>query len=158
MRCCLFPLKPIQSSLSFHILLSCLAVQHERGPRNSTIRRQMALLLKESSDLITAYHHQQHYRQHHPMPSNFHHPLDLRRPIIETPSVQIGVPPIVATPPTVDTQESAARILFNAINWTKTVPAFVSLSTHDQVNRKKFDVVNLFSICLSLSLVFSCRS
>ena len=107
-----------------------LAVQHERGPRNSTIRRQMALLLKESSDLITAYHHQ-HYR-HHPMPSNFHHPLDLRRPMIE-PTGPISAP-IVAPPPSVDTQESAARILFNAINWTKTVPAFVSLSTHDQVN------------------------
>lgn len=133
MRCCLVPLKPIQSTLLFSLFILALfvylAVQHERGPRNSTIRRQMALLLKESSDLITAYHHQ-HYR-HHPMPSNFHHPLDLRRTIVETP-VQIGVTP-VTTPPTVDTQESAARILFNAINWTKTVPAFVSLSTHDQV-------------------------
>ena len=27
------------------------AVQHERGPRNSTIRRQMAMYLKETSEL-----------------------------------------------------------------------------------------------------------
>jgi len=34
------------------------AVQHERGPRNSTIRKQMALLLKESQDFLHAYHYQ----------------------------------------------------------------------------------------------------
>ena len=37
------------------------AVQHERGPRNSTIRKQMAMLLKESTDLLTTYHFQ-HYQ------------------------------------------------------------------------------------------------
>ncbi len=99
----------------------------------------MALLLKESSDLISAYHHQHHFRQqhHHPMPATFHHslasppthsplihptpkyPLDLRTSIIEQPF---------------DAHESAARILFSAINWAKTVPAFVSLSNHDQLS------------------------
>lgn len=98
----------------------------------------MALLLKESSDLISAYHHQQHhhqhFRHHHPMPATFHHslsspptplihptpkyPLDLRTSIVEQPF---------------DAHESAARILFSAINWAKTVPAFVGLSNHDQV-------------------------
>nr|ASL70518.1 nuclear receptor [Brachionus rotundiformis] len=29
------------------------AVQHERGPRNSTIRRQMAILMKESNDILS---------------------------------------------------------------------------------------------------------
>lgn len=38
------------------IILFSQAVQHERGPRNSTIRKQMALLLKESTDLLTTYH------------------------------------------------------------------------------------------------------
>lgn len=32
------------------IFVVFLAVQHERGPRNSTIRRQMALYLKEAAD------------------------------------------------------------------------------------------------------------
>jgi len=30
------------------------AVQHERGPRNSTIRRQMALLMKESNEILSS--------------------------------------------------------------------------------------------------------
>jgi hypothetical protein len=106
----------------------------------------MALLLKESSDLISAYHHQQHFRHHHPMPPTFHHslsspthpslmhptpkyPLDLRTSIIEQQHQQQQQQPF-------DAHESAARILFSAINWAKTVPAFVSLSNHDQVNRK----------------------
>jgi hypothetical protein len=76
------------------------AVQHERGPRNSTIRKQMALLLKESNDLIHAYH----VHRYQPMSHSV-----------------------------VDHHETAARILFNAVNWTKTVPAFQSLSNHDQV-------------------------
>lgn len=35
----------------FNILI---AVQHERGPRNSTIRRQVAMYLRETSELATA--------------------------------------------------------------------------------------------------------
>lgn len=36
--------------------VACLitAVQHERGPRNSTIRRQVAMYLRESSELASA--------------------------------------------------------------------------------------------------------
>jgi len=79
------------------------AVQHERGPRNSTIRKQMALLLKESNDLLNAYH--------------FHQYQTIEK-------VDYSFP---------DHHESAAKILFNAINWTKTIPAFISLSNHDQV-------------------------
>ncbi len=126
-------------------------MQHERGPRNSTIRRQMALLLKESSDLISAYHHQHHFRHHHhPIPATFHHslssppnpslihptpkyPLDLRTSIIEQPF---------------DTHESAARILFSAINWDKTVPAFVSLSNHDQVSLLNVRLNKIFIIII----------
>lgn len=46
------------SNFSFRNLWWWLAVQHERGPRNSTIRKQMALLLKESQDFLHAYHYQ----------------------------------------------------------------------------------------------------
>ena len=56
----------------------------------------------------------------HPTPK---YPLDLRTSMIE---------------PSYDAHESAARILFSAINWAKTVPAFVSLSNHDQVKREKY--------------------
>ena len=33
-----------------YIIFPIAAVQHERGPRNSTIRRQMALYIKEAAD------------------------------------------------------------------------------------------------------------
>jgi hypothetical protein len=56
----------------------------------------MALLLKESNELMNAYYYQMKY-------------------------------------PSIDHHESAAKILFNAVNWTKTVPAFTALSNHDQV-------------------------
>ena len=112
----------------------------------------MALLLKESSDLISAYHHQQHFRHHHhhPIPATFHHslssptaplihptpkyPLDLRTSIVEQPF---------------DAHESAARILFSAINWAKTVPAFVGLSNHDQV--KIFFFIQFDRSCFHLA-------
>ena len=45
-----------KAKITFYFFFSIIAVQHERGPRNSTIRKQMALLLKESNDLINAYH------------------------------------------------------------------------------------------------------
>ncbi|CAF5198930.1 unnamed protein product, partial [Rotaria magnacalcarata] len=129
------------------------AVQHERGPRNSTIRRQMALLLKESSDLISAYHQQHsfHHRPHpHPIPATFHHPLSSSSSSSSTNGIDYSnmstnssiIHPTPKYPLDLrtsviehqfDAHESAARILFNAINWAKTVPAFVSLSNHDQV-------------------------
>ncbi|CAF2549586.1 unnamed protein product [Rotaria sp. Silwood2] len=84
------------------------AVQHERGPRNSTIKKQMALLIKESNDLINAYNF------HRYQSMSFHHQSIPKYPII-------------------DHHELAAKILFNAINWTKTVPAFISLSNRDQL-------------------------
>ncbi|CAF1352585.1 unnamed protein product [Adineta steineri] len=129
------------------------AVQHERGPRNSTIRRQMALLLKESSDLISAYHQQHHFhhQRHHPMPPSFHHPLSSSSSSSSTNGIDYNNVPINSslmhptpkypldlrtsiTEHPFDAHESAARILFSAINWAKTVPAFVSLSNHDQLS------------------------
>ncbi|CAF0829653.1 unnamed protein product [Didymodactylos carnosus] len=130
------------------------AVQHERGPRNSTIRRQMALLLKESSDLINAYHTAPFLRT-----NGIAAHVNMNLPI--TPSTSMTVTtasssnrtsissPITAVSPTVvhptpkhpfdlrinyhDTHETAARILFNAVNWAKAVPAFFGLSIRDQV-------------------------
>jgi hypothetical protein len=114
----------------------------------------MALLLKESSDLISAYHQQNHFRHHphphhhHPIPTTFHHPLSssssssstngLDFPtnsslIHPTPKYPLDLRTSIIEHP-FDAHESAARILFSAINWAKTVPAFVSLSNHDQVN------------------------
>jgi hypothetical protein len=99
----------------------------------------MALLLKESSDLISAYHHQHHFRHHHPMPATFHHSLSSpTHPslIHPTPKYPLDLRTSIIEQQPFDAHESAARILFSAINWAKTVPAFVSLSNHDQVKKK----------------------
>lgn len=113
----------------------------------------MALLLKESSDLISAYHQQHHFHHRpHPMPPSFHHPLSSSSSSSSTNGVDYTHthtppnPPLVHPTPKYpldlrtsiidhpfDAHESAARILFGAINWAKTVPAFVALSNHDQV-------------------------
>ncbi|CAF4541229.1 unnamed protein product, partial [Didymodactylos carnosus] len=138
-----------------------LAVQHERGPRNSTIRRQMALLLKESSDLINAYHTVPFLRTNgmstH-VNMNLHATLSTSTTATTTSTTTssnrtslsspvTAVSPIVVHPTPKypfdlrinyhDTHETAARILFNAINWAKAVPAFFGLSIRDQVMVQK---------------------
>jgi hypothetical protein len=110
----------------------------------------MALLLKESSDLISAYHHQHHhFHRPHPLPPSFHHPLSSSSSsssgngidynhshtptmVHPTPKYPLDLRTSICEQP-FDAQEAAARILFSAINWAKTVPAFVSLSNRDQV-------------------------
>jgi hypothetical protein len=116
----------------------------------------MALLLKESSDLISAYHHQQHHfhHRHHTMPPSFHHPLSSSSSSSSTNGIDYNNVPIIHPTPKhpldlrtsitehpFDAHESAARILFSAINWAKTVPAFVSLSNHDQVKKFKLSLI-----------------
>ncbi|XP_076445529.1 nuclear receptor subfamily 2 group E member 1-like [Babylonia areolata] len=169
------------------------AVQHERGPRNSTIRRQVAMYLKETSELggaILAPHH------HHPfrspflppaayLPAAFEHVVSSEALTAATVSaVESGTPPstpsaaaavvaaaavatsnaaaaAAATPPGSAVNgggvimqplpkyphevlqaycgnpeaicEAAARLLFMAVKWAKTVPAFVALPFRDQV-------------------------
>ncbi|CAG0920972.1 unnamed protein product, partial [Notodromas monacha] len=58
------------------------AVQHERGPRNSTIRRQMSMLMKEGLEMSAPYgipnpsmvgHHPHHQQQHHHHHHQLHH-------------------------------------------------------------------------------------
>ena len=77
----------------------------------------MALLLKESSDLMNAYH----FHQYQSIPK-----IDLA--FLKSQSESI------------DHHESAAKILFNAVNWPKTIPAFTSLSNRDQVYRIEFQL------------------
>ncbi|XP_013068647.2 nuclear receptor subfamily 2 group E member 1-like [Biomphalaria glabrata] len=125
------------------------AVQHERGPRNSTIRRQVAMYLKESSEyggVLNA--------------GSFRSPFFPS--LITYEAVGDGVtvsavepPPTIATPPAgllmqplpkyphelIQSYasnpealcEAAARLLFMSVKWTKTVPAFVTLPFRDQV-------------------------
>ena len=53
----------------------------------------------------------------------------------------------------IDHHESAAKILFNAMNWPKTIPAFTALTNSDQVeSNESFATLDF----LSLSRLFSC--
>ena len=64
------------------------AVQHERGPRNSTLRRQVAMYLKESSDIQTmaAINNHQHF---------FRPPMFIPNSLPPgiPPGIQPGIPP-----------------------------------------------------------------
>ncbi|XP_059055285.1 nuclear receptor subfamily 2 group E member 1, partial [Achroia grisella] len=129
------------------------AVQHERGPRNSTIRRQMALFLKDPSipssdiglpvpsalDLAIPKHN----LLPPPSMSLFHNPYAYNRISLPIPSSIPGPVKIPSPPPVVTSFltpadpeamcEAAARLLFMNVKWAKNVPAFSSLSLSDRL-------------------------
>ncbi|KAI8431126.1 hypothetical protein MSG28_001176 [Choristoneura fumiferana] len=125
------------------------AVQHERGPRNSTIRRQMALFLKDPSmppsditmtppilDLALPKH-----SMIPPAPMTLFHPYPYNRlnmlPLSHCPSKPPSPPPITATLLSPSNPEAiceaAARLLFMNVKWAKNVPAFTTLSLSDRL-------------------------
>ncbi|XP_077977492.1 nuclear receptor subfamily 2 group E member 1-like [Glandiceps talaboti] len=130
------------------------AVQHERGPRNSTIRKQMALYLKETAgrdDVTTGIPPN---LRHGPAFMNtllssdpyagltisaidFPHPLtsaDAPAPIIcqPLPKYPYELTPAYCSNPEAIC-ETAARLLFMSVKWAKNVPAFLSLPFRDQL-------------------------
>ncbi|KAJ0184036.1 hypothetical protein K1T71_000459 [Dendrolimus kikuchii] len=126
------------------------AVQHERGPRNSTIRRQMALFLKDSTlpppeiglpapplDLALTKHN----LIPPPPLSLFHNPysysrLSLLNPTIACPLRMPSPPPVPSLIPPREPEaicEAAASLLFMNVKWAKNVPAFASLSLPDRL-------------------------
>ncbi|XP_047544000.1 nuclear receptor subfamily 2 group E member 1 [Vanessa atalanta] len=129
------------------------AVQHERGPRNSTLRRQMALFLKDPAipsqdmsltvppvlDLALPKHN---LMPPPPSVSLFHNPYHSysRLNFLPLTSCQPQVPsppPITASllsPNDPEAMcEAAARLLFMNVKWAKNVPAFASLSLSDRL-------------------------
>ncbi|XP_068619715.1 nuclear receptor subfamily 2 group E member 1-like [Battus philenor] len=131
------------------------AVQHERGPRNSTIRRQMALFLKDpvippsnvnpplppALDLALP-------KQNLLPPSHmslFHNPYHSyhRVNLLSTPLAPLALPKVPSPPPITASLlsptepeamcEAAARLLFMNVKWAKNVPAFNSLSLSDRL-------------------------
>ncbi|XP_073992739.1 nuclear receptor subfamily 2 group E member tailless [Rhodnius prolixus] len=94
------------------------AVQHERGPRNSTLRRQI-LMMKEE-------------------PSSSASPTDLTMPNLSASPQRYFYPPpsIVETEALSEPEsicETAARLLFMNVRWARHVPAFTTLNMKDQV-------------------------
>ncbi|XP_047492192.1 nuclear receptor subfamily 2 group E member 1-like [Penaeus chinensis] len=92
------------------------AVQHERGPRNSTLRRQMSLYFKEAGS-------------DSPPP-----PPRPRSTTPPEPAHTRSSPPILSHMPSPDTVcETAARLLFMNVRWAKHLPAYTALPFRDQL-------------------------
>uniref|UniRef100_A0A4W3J877 Nuclear receptor subfamily 2 group E member 1 n=1 Tax=Callorhinchus milii TaxID=7868 RepID=A0A4W3J877_CALMI len=126
------------------------AVQHERGPRTSTIRKQVALYFrghKEVNGTATTYP-----AAALPGPAFFTavtqletHNIDLTpgsdrqtlvglpQPTPKYPHEVNGTPMYLYEVATESVCESAARLLFMSIKWAKSVPAFSTLPFQDQL-------------------------
>ncbi|XP_067875346.1 nuclear receptor subfamily 2 group E member 1 [Heterodontus francisci] len=126
------------------------AVQHERGPRTSTIRKQVALYFrghKEVNGGVTPYP-----AAALPGPAFFTavtqletHNIDLTtgsdrqalvglpQPTPKYPHEINGAPMYLYEVATESVCESAARLLFMSIKWAKSVPAFSTLPFQDQL-------------------------
>lgn len=130
------------------------AVQHERGPRTSTLRRQVAMYLRESSDYTTLLSGAPIHSPYFPTSFYSMNPPGMceavmlstssASPASSTPSSSVIVHPTPRYPseisnftfPTNTAEsvcETAARILFMTIKWTKSIPAFVGLPNRDQL-------------------------
>ncbi|XP_052807370.1 nuclear receptor subfamily 2 group E member 1-like [Mya arenaria] len=136
------------------------AVQHERGPRNSTIRRQVAMYLKETSELNSLYGAGPFPSPYMPGFYTFERLNDgITVSAIDPPTSPLSPMASPLTPPTPPSPgiicqptpkyphqliqsyfsnpeavcEAAARLLFMSIKWTKNVPAFLNLPFRDQV-------------------------
>ncbi|GAB1607775.1 photoreceptor-specific nuclear receptor-like [Argonauta hians] len=121
------------------------AVQHERGPRNSTIRRQVAMYLKETSELASSL-------PSNPFRSHFLPPIVPFEPANDGVTVsaveassQVTNGVICQPTPKYPHEimqtyfnspeaicEAAARLLFMSVKWVKSIPAFLSLPSLDQ--------------------------
>lgn len=125
------------------------AVQHERGPRYSTLRRQMDLLLRESTSGSPPT---PQTPQPAPIPApRIDTPLAPIRPIIPMPLLPCTYNPMVhpflfSPPPSPmylgntslsadhpdAMNEAAARLLFLNVKWARNMPVFDALTINDK--------------------------
>ncbi|KAJ3665502.1 hypothetical protein Zmor_000994 [Zophobas morio] len=122
------------------------AVQHERGPRNSTLRRQqMSNYYNESRVLVSPPANVLNLTmpKYEPNPSIIDPPVPLLPPAgflcnnyLPLPQVPPLSLPSVFTPPMLNPsaiRESAAQLLFMNVQWVRTAPEFTSLPICDQL-------------------------
>ena len=121
------------------------AVQHERGPRTATIRRQMEQMQCESSK-YQPYLPLSPVSSPHSSPSFFQSsrspPVSIRSPFFCSPA-PITPPPSNPNNPA-DICETAARVLFMNSSWPATLPSFTTLSKDEQVNLFSDSWIQLF--------------
>lgn len=133
------------------------AVQHERGPRNSTLRKQMSMLINRDPMISDLQSMRRDFMMAQAMPltmtpSQMSHPpivLDLSVPRIPGGSASMASSilnatpppymPMTARPPTPplvaakQIRESAAQTLFQNVEWLKSIRAFIELPLSDQL-------------------------
>jgi nuclear receptor subfamily 2 group E member 1 len=106
------------------VIVVVAAVQHERGPRNSTIRRQMSMLMKDGG------------------PSSPPGSMMSSSPMTTSGggggALDLALPkraPMTAAPELSGEAvcEAAARLLFMNVKWARSLPAFSSLCLKDQL-------------------------
>lgn len=145
----------------FQVGMNKDAVQHERGPRNSTLKKQMQMLINK--DQICDFNQINQFRHDYgiPMltPFNHHHHRIAQSPYTTPLVLDLSVPrsannhsphmmsphPIGFMPPVMphlnihqhyfqtSIKESAARIVYMNLRWIKAVPAFTELPMCDQL-------------------------
>ncbi|XP_015589640.1 nuclear receptor subfamily 2 group E member 1 [Cephus cinctus] len=127
------------------------AVQHERGPRNSTLRRQMALYFKEPEMMSNVVQTPAGALDlalpkppseprvsvpgpvpHHPLP----HPIfcnSMTIPKIPVSAAGLPTMPIIPTITAESVCEQAARLLFLNVRWARDLAAGTGLTIEDQL-------------------------
>lgn len=116
------------------------AVQHERGPRNSTLRRQQLSFFSEARDRIMVTPPGAVMNLIMPKDASM---FPLLPPASLLCSTMLTMPrlPAMPLPPILPTAivnpaaicESAARLLFMNVQWTKSIPSFTLLPLSDQL-------------------------
>ena len=126
------------------VYLLSTAVQHERGPRSSTLRKQKMLKeAQEKLDIVTS-----------PAKTGFINTLLAAEPCVDgallshsraefdvglsecngiKPQSDVTVPMYYSSPEAVC--ESAARLLFMSVKWARNIPPFLNMPFRDQVRQ-----------------------
>ncbi|XP_015116202.1 nuclear receptor subfamily 2 group E member 1 [Diachasma alloeum] len=128
------------------------AVQHERGPRNSTLRRQMALYFKEPEmmgsmvpppagalDLALPKPPSEPRVSVAPPPTHHHmpHPIYCNSMSVSKMPVSVGGMPTIPILPSISAEsvcEQAARLLFLNVRWARDLASGTGLTMEDQLN------------------------
>ncbi|XP_044757286.1 nuclear receptor subfamily 2 group E member 1 [Coccinella septempunctata] len=114
------------------------AVQHERGPRNSTLKKQQMNFITEANARLMMT----------PPQTNFGNPpaLPPTPPMIPH---QIPAQPALEEPTVSIICESAARLLFMNVQWARNVPSFVALPLQDQLQLLEHSWRDLFILSIA---------
>ncbi|XP_066276455.1 nuclear receptor subfamily 2 group E member 1-like [Branchiostoma lanceolatum] len=125
----------------FQVNMNKDAVQHERGPRNSTIRKQLAQYMKDTSRCDAVPQACPAFLGAPYLPVRALVPVTLTDRCAADFTHSTIFQPVPRYPvevlqrwscKTEPVQEAAARLLNMTLHWLRSIPAFLTLSSHDQ--------------------------